>query len=85
MSTSSPDDLVAFNAFVDQRLGGDLNGTSLEDALADFRAYEADLARLRAHLKPSIEQAARGELGPVDVDSLMRSVRERIECERRGE
>lgn len=84
MSTDQPSEFDAFAAFVDKRYGGELNNTSLEDALADFRAYERDLARLKAHLQPSIEQAERGELKELDVESLMNSVRERIEREGRN-
>jgi hypothetical protein len=83
MSTDRPSEFDAFTAFVDMRYGRDRDNTSLEDVLADFRAYERDLARLKAHLQPSIEQAERGEVRELDLESLMQSVRERIEREGR--
>ncbi|MCA9099554.1 MAG: hypothetical protein KDA63_00280 [Planctomycetales bacterium] len=84
MSTDQPSEFDAFTAFVDRRYGGDLNNMSLEDALADFRAYERDLARLKAHLQPAIDQADRGEAKPLDIDALLDRVHQRIEREKGG-
>jgi hypothetical protein len=77
MSTDFPVERDAFNLFLDERFVGGSGDATLEDALAEFRAYQSDLERLKQKLKPSIEQANRGEAQPLDLDAVLQRVRER--------
>ncbi|MGL4514071.1 MAG: hypothetical protein ACRCT8_13350 [Lacipirellulaceae bacterium] len=63
-------DLDAFLEFVANRLGDGARRMPLEDAVASFHRYRDQLARLREHLRPSIEQADRGEVRPLDLEAL---------------
>lgn len=82
MSTDFATERDAFNAFVDKRLSRSLGLTTLEVALAEFRAYQRDLHRLRQKLQPSIEQADRGEGRPLDLDAVIDRVRQRVKNSR---
>jgi hypothetical protein len=79
MSDGLPIEREAFNAFLDQRFVVSGTDATLEQALAAFRAYQRDLEHLKQKLQPSIEQADRGEARPLDHDSLMQRVRDRID------
>ena len=82
MSTELTTERDAFNAFIDQRFGSQqVDGISLEDALAEFRAYQRELLALKASLNKAEESSARGESKPLDVDDVIRRGRERLAAE----
>jgi hypothetical protein len=64
-----------FHRYVSKRLGNGFAGHSLEESLAEFRAYQEELASFRAVLQESIEEARRGEYGPLDVEQMMAEIR----------
>jgi hypothetical protein len=82
MSVDISSDRDAFSAFIDQRFVTGEAGVTLEEALAAFRAYQRDLERLRAKLRPAIEQADRGESRPLDLDAVMSRIRDRLHTRR---
>lgn len=79
MDTELPLQRDAFNAFLNERFVLPQKDATLEEALAAFRAYERDRERLKQRLKPSIEQADRGEARTLDHDALMERVRARLD------
>lgn len=82
MSTDLSSDWTAFNQFVSERLSGNLNGMTLEESLAEFRAYQEDLMAIRAKLKISEEQSARGESSELDMDEFFQELD--AELDKRG-
>ena len=72
MATDEVSEKKAFDSFIDQQLGGELNGLTLEEALAPFREYQRDLDRIRAKVVVAEQQYDRGEARPLD-DKAFRS------------
>lgn len=66
MSTGQINDRDAFNTFIDVRWGGDLNDTSLEEALQEFREYQRKLEAVQAKIAEALQSSARGESRPMD-------------------
>lgn len=79
MSTDFPIEVDAFKAFLDQRFVTPDREATLEEALAAFRGYQRDRDRLKEKLRPSIEQADRGEGSPLDLDDVLDRVRRRLD------
>jgi len=80
--SSTSNDFAAFNQFVTTQLGDDLAGLSLEESLAQFRAYQRDLESLRARLRTSEEQSARSESKALDEDAFWQRVNNRLDEKR---
>ncbi len=78
MDIHTPTEKEAFDAFITERLGGDLNGLSLEAALARFRAYQRDLAQFKADTQDALEGSARGESKPLDIEEVVARGRARL-------
>lgn len=78
MTSEHSHEYEMFNAFITERFGGDIEGTSLEEALVTFRAYQRQLAKLRKHLQPSITEADQGKTQPLDLDAVMARVEMRL-------
>jgi len=70
MATEILNDREAFNRFLDERFGGSMNGHSLEQALAEFREYQKQLAAVQAKVQRSIEAGGRGESQPLDDEEF---------------
>ena len=68
-------DLEAFTLYAETYFSAVTNRSSLEDGLSAFRAHQHDLQRLRKHLVPSIAEADRGEVSPLDADALFDRIR----------
>lgn len=70
MSASPVTERDAFNAYIDNRWGGNLNGTSLEEALQEFRNYQNELNNAKLKIQEALESSERGELQPLDDSRL---------------
>lgn len=70
MATDEVSEKRAFDAFIDRQFGGDLNGLTLEEALAQFREYQRDLERIRTKVAVAEQQYAQGEARPLDDDAI---------------
>lgn len=67
------------------RWGGDLDGTSLEQALQEFRRYQRALVDVRAKIEESLTASADGASRPMDearLEALFR--RKDIQLRREG-
>lgn len=71
-------ELDKFHRFVSKRLHNGVAAMSLEESLAEFRAYQQEAASFRAELQASIEEGERGEAQPLDVDQFVAEMRERL-------
>ena len=71
-------DLECFAKFVQERLNSGLPLESLEESLAEFRAWQSELARFKTGLEQSLRQAAAGELTILDSEVMKARVLERV-------
>ncbi|MCH7987604.1 MAG: hypothetical protein IID46_00480 [Planctomycetes bacterium] len=67
-------DLEAFHKYVGELLKKGKRKMTVEDSLAGFREYQKDLDRLREEIRPALEQSARGESEPLDIEKLKTEV-----------
>jgi hypothetical protein len=75
----SQDDMQSFYEFLGRRLqGGGAGDLTPEQSVREFRAYQTELARFKEETQPALEQSARGESKPLDLDALMKRVRARL-------
>ncbi|MCA9101025.1 MAG: hypothetical protein KDA63_07750 [Planctomycetales bacterium] len=85
MSAESPSEVELFQQYVGDRLARGTADASLEQTLADFRAYQQQLNELRGKVHEAIEESVRGESAPFDAESSKRRLRERLAQESTGE
>jgi len=71
-------DLECFAKFVQERLNSGLPLESLEESLAEFRAWQSELVRFRTGLEQSLRQAAAGDLKMLDSEVMKARVLERV-------
>jgi hypothetical protein len=77
MSTNQSDDLQEFHRFLGQQLKAGAT-VSPEEALSEFRERQSQLEVLRAKLQVALDESARGESAPIDVEAVKREVRAAI-------
>lgn len=63
-------DLECFAKFVQKRLNSGVPLESLEENLAEFRAWQSELVRLGTGLDQSLRQAAAGEAKILDTEAM---------------
>jgi len=78
MATVPENEVLAFYRFLGAQISGGAQQATLEESIAAFRAHQTDVARLREHLAPSIEQANRGESKPLDAEAVIKRVKQRL-------
>jgi hypothetical protein len=78
MATDLRGELEAFHRFIGDKLGSGGSPISLEHALQEFRAYQRDLRRFREDTQQSLEESARGESSPLDIDDVVERGRLRL-------
>ena len=71
-------DLECFAKFVQERLNSGLPLESLEESLAEFRAWQSELVRFRTGLDQSVRQAAAGEAKVLDREVMKARILERV-------
>ena len=65
--------------YLGTRLGNGGRNEPVDQLLAEFAEYREQLERLRASLRESEAQSARGESGPLDFEALFKRVDKRLE------
>jgi len=80
MSTETLNDRDAFNRYLDERYGGNMNGHTLEEALVDFREYQQQLSAVQAKVQRSIEASDRGESKPLDDEEFWTRTNARMDA-----
>lgn len=78
MATDLPNDFQDFQRFIGDKLDGDDSPISLEQALEDFRAYQRDLQEFKNDTRKSLEESARGESSPLDIDDVLERGKQRL-------
>ena len=67
-------DLEAFHKFLGELLKKGKRKLPVEESLVAFRQYQQELERLREEIRPALEQSARGESEPLDIQKLKTEV-----------
>ena len=79
MASDLASDWTDFNQFISRRIEDQQPGKTLEESLAEFRAYQRDLEAIRAKLKVSLEQSARGESAELDDEEFWKRVDKQLD------
>lgn len=75
---STQTDLESFHKFVGGLLKQGKNKLTLKEGLAAYREYQNELKRLREELQPALEQSARGESEPLDIEAMKAEVTKKL-------
>jgi hypothetical protein len=67
-------DLEAFHKFIGELLKKGKRNLPVAESLVVFREYQQELERLREEIRPALEQSARGESEPLDIEKLKTEV-----------
>ena len=78
MATAGENEVLAFYRFLREQIERGESETTVQASVEAFRAYQRDVAGLRRHLAPSIEQARRGESKRLDAEALIERVNSRL-------
>jgi hypothetical protein len=78
MATDFPGELQDFQRFLDNKLHVGDAPASLEQALEEFRAHQRDVEKFRSDTRQSLDESARGQSSPLDIDSVLERGRERL-------
>jgi Arc/MetJ-type ribon-helix-helix transcriptional regulator len=75
-------ELEQFQRFLTRWVQDDDCHQSLDHVVKEFRLYLAEVSRFQAELKESIDEVARGEAAPLDVEALKAEVRSEMAADR---
>ena len=78
MSTDLPIDFQDFQRFIGEKLNVGNSAISLEQALDQFRAYQSDLQKFKNDTRESLEESARSESSPLNVDDVLERGKQRL-------
>ena len=78
MATDLQDDFRDFQRFLGDKLDGSDSALSLEQALREFRAYQRDLQQFKNDTRQALEESARGESSPLDIDDVLERGKQRL-------
>ncbi len=81
MATAPGNEVLSLFRFLGEQMNRGVSGMTVEESVEAFRAYQRDVASLRQHLAPSIEQAKRGESKPLDAETVIERVNNRLSGE----
>ena len=84
MATNLQNELESFHRFLGDKLQNGASGLSPEQAVEGFRAYQRDLERFKQDTQQSLEESARGESSPLDIDDVIERGRNRLVEESNG-
>lgn len=72
MTSTLEKDLELFSVFVRDRTSNGSPLESLEESLAEFRAWQSELVRFQTGLNKSLQQASNGETRVLDAEAMKR-------------
>ena len=78
MATDFQTELDAFHEFVSDKLNNGSAQISLEQAVHEFRAYQRQLEQFRKDTKAALEESARGESSPLDIEDVVERGKKRL-------
>jgi hypothetical protein len=80
MPTDTQHDLHEFHTWLGTQLSNGGGRMTLEESIAEFRAYQEELDRCRAEIRVSLDELERGELEPLDMGDVIRRVTTRLQA-----
>jgi hypothetical protein len=75
------DEIRAFYEFLGHRLRSNDRGLTPEESVRGFRLYQEELQRFVQETQAALDQTQRGQSKPLDVDALMKRVRDSLASE----
>ncbi|REJ87498.1 MAG: hypothetical protein DWQ34_24805 [Planctomycetota bacterium] len=81
MATSLPTEVEVFHRFLGEAIRDGGREMTVEESVAEFRAYQKELARFHEGLETSLDQARRGEAKPLDAEALKNEIRRELRDE----
>ena len=78
MQTETRQDVRAFHAWLGGQLQNGGGRMSLDEAVAEFRAYLEELERCRGEIRQALEESLRGESEPLDMAGVIERVTARL-------
>jgi hypothetical protein len=78
MAIDSSSEIGLFHEFLLLRSSHDMVTGSLDSTIQEFRRYQAELSKLRTELQVGFDQCNRGEVKPLDAESIKAKLRERL-------
>ena len=78
MAAQSPGELESFHRFLTEQLADGRDHLTVEESVAAFRAYQADLERLRKDIQPAVQEYYRGGGRELDYEALKKEVTARL-------
>ena len=78
MATSVLTEVEAFHQFLGKAIRNGGREMTIEESVAEFRAYQDELARFNAGLQKSLQQAQDGDAEPLDAEALKDEVRREL-------
>jgi hypothetical protein len=71
-------EIQLFHQFLGDRLQRFSPGVTLEEAVEEFRLYQAELERCREEIEPALQRSQRGETRPLDMAQIEARVIQRL-------
>lgn len=68
--TATMTEIESFHRFLGEAIRNGGRDLTIDESVAEFRAYQEELRRFNQQLEASLEEARRGEAEPLDVDAL---------------
>lgn len=78
MAIDSSSEIGLFHEFLLLRSSHDNVTGSLDSTVQEFRRYQSELFKLQVELQVGLEQCNRGEVSPLDPESIKSKLRERL-------
>lgn len=78
MATELHNELQDFQRFLADKLVATSSTISLEQALQEFRAYQRDLQQFKDDTRQALEESARGESSPLDINDVIERGKQRL-------
>lgn len=75
---SAMTEIESFHRFLSEAIQNGGGHLTIDESVAEFRAWQEELQRFNKPLQESLEQARRGEARPLDVDSLKDEIRSEL-------
>lgn len=79
MPTDTRQDLREFHAWLGGQLSNGGGRMTLEESIAEFRAYQQELERCRAEIRLSLDELERGEVERFDVEDIVQAMDEELQ------
>jgi hypothetical protein len=71
-------EIQLFHQFLGERLEQFSHGVTPEEAVEEFRSYQAELERFRREVEPALQRSQRGESRPLDMKQIEARVIQRL-------